>query len=80
MSHDKDPADASLSRLLKMQLEIATQHDLRHKTQHQPIRKLGMSIRPELTTLVRVAEEVGDDSDNGSDDLNGDVPARTNNL
>jgi hypothetical protein len=80
MSHNEDPANTSLARLLKMQLEIETKRNLRNQQKHQPVRKLGMSIRSKLTTLVRMTEEIGDDSDNGTDDLERNVPARANDL
>lgn len=76
----KDPPDATLATLLQVQLQIDPQHDLGNQQEHQPVRKRSVSIRPELTALVRMAEEIGQDGDNGSDDLEGDVPARADDL
>lgn len=39
-----------------------------------------MDVWTELATLVRMAEEIGDDGDARTDDLDGDVPARADDL
>lgn len=39
-----------------------------------------MNVFGELTTFVSVAEKVGQDSDNGTDDLEGNVPSRASYL
>lgn len=80
VSQHKDPADSTLSGLLEVQLEIEAQHDLRDQQEHQPVRERGVGILAELAALVGVAEEVGQDGDDGSDDLEGDVPARADDL
>lgn len=63
-----------------MQLQIETQHDLGDEEEHQPVRERGVDVRAELAASVGVTEEVGHDGDDGSDDLNGDVPARADDL
>jgi hypothetical protein len=76
----KDPPDTALAALLKMQLQVESQSNLRDKHEHQPVCEGVVDVRRELTTLVRVAEEIGNDGDNGSNYLDGNVPARTNDL
>lgn len=39
-----------------------------------------MGILAELAAFVGVAEEIAQDGDDGSDDLEGDVPARADDL
>lgn len=57
-----------------MQLEIHAEHDLHHHHEHQRISEGGMDVFGELATFMGVAEEVGDDCDDRSDNLKGHMP------
>ena len=72
---DDEPPDLPINSLGQMQLQINTQHDLRHQHEHQDSRKRAVDVLRELTTFVRVSEEIGQDGNDRSDDLEGDVPS-----
>lgn len=80
VSQNKDPSDACLAGLLEVELQVETQGDLDDQEQHEPVGKGVVGIWAELAAFVGVTEEVGDNSDARSEDLNRDVPARANDL
>jgi hypothetical protein len=70
----------TLKALLEVKLQIYAQTQLDHEHKHQGVCERGMDIRCELTALVSVTQEKGDDGNDASNDLYGDVPARSNDL
>lgn len=58
-----------------MQFQIDTQHDLREQQEHKERRKRGVDVLRELAAFMGMSEEVGDNSDDGSDALERDVPS-----
>lgn len=58
-----------------MQFQIDTQHDLREQQEHKERRKRGVDVLRELAAFMGVSEEVGDNGDDGTDTLEGDVPS-----
>lgn len=76
----EDPTDTTLSCFLEVQLKISAQYDLHDQHEHQPVCERGVEVFVELAALVCVAEEVSQNSDDSADDLNGNVPARANDL
>lgn len=75
MQDDDEPPDLPIDSLGQVQLQINTQNDLRSQQEHQDSRKRAVDVFGELATFVRVSEEVGQDGDDRSDDLEGDVPS-----
>lgn len=63
-----------------MQLQIGTQGNLRDEDDHNPISKLAVRILRKLSPLMGVSEEVSDDGEGGSEDLDRDMPSRFDNL
>ena len=80
MGQHEDPPDPGLSGLDQVQLQVEAQGNLDDQKQHQPVCEGVVNIRSELAALVGVAEEVADDSDDGSDGLERDVPAGSYDL
>lgn len=75
-----NPADPAMNSLGKVQLEIDAEDDLHHHHEHQCVRKGRVDVLRELAAFVSMSEEVCEHSDNRSDNLERDVPARAYNL
>lgn len=72
---DEDPANAAMDSLCEMQLQVQAEHDLDHHHEHQDVCERRVDVLGESPALMGVAEEVGDDGDNRSDDLDWNMPS-----
>lgn len=70
------PVDASL----QMQLQIHAQPDLHDHHKHQRVGKHCVNVLGELSPLVRMAEEIREDGNDGADNLHRDMPTRSSYL
>ena len=80
MTDDNERADAAMKALGEMQLEVHTEYDLQEQHEHEGIRKGGMDVSGKLPALMGMAQEIGDNGDDGAEGLNRDVPATPHDL
>lgn len=80
VSDNNIPTDPSMDSLGEMQLEIYAQHDLENEHQHQRVGKRGVDVLGETSALMGVAHKVGQHGDNGTNDLDRNVPSRADHL
>lgn len=75
MQDHNHPTDLPMDSIMQMKLQIYPKHDLRGQQQHQDRRERAVDILGELAALVRVSKEVRHNGDNGTDNLEGDMPS-----
>lgn len=68
-------ANAAVEALFKMQSKIDAQDDLDNEDEHEDRGKGSMDIGCELAATVSVAEEIPDDSEDGAEALDRNMPA-----
>lgn len=80
MESNEIRAKALLASLLEVEPQIYTKSHLDNQHEHQRVCEPSVDIRRKLAAFVAVAHEVCDDSNNASDNLEGNVPARADYL
>ena len=78
MSEHHPSSYLAVDSLFEMEFEIYTHDDLTDEHQHQEVRKFGVNVRRELSTLVSVAEKVAYDCQDSPQDLGRNVPSAAN--
>lgn len=70
-----------MDALLQVQLEVDTEEDLGEHMEEDPVAEVSVDVvGAELPALVHMAESIAEESENGAEGLDRDVPSTFGNL
>ena len=80
MREDGPSTYTGVDALFQMEFKVDTKDDLGDEEEHEDGGEGGVNIRCELAAAMGVAEKVTQDGQEGAEGLEGDVPARADDL